>query len=90
MATLRLQPGRLRHGVTKCESTPGSKPTPQQKQNQPRAHRRRPAFNLGNRDDAALLAAAAARERMSDALLRSLFVYFGEDLPPSSNVAAAR
>jgi len=45
--------------------------------------------NLGNRDDAALLARAAARRRMADALVESLYAYFGERPPRGPNVAGA-
>lgn len=44
--------------------------------------------NLGNREDAALLAGAPGRERMARSLYRSLFAYFGED--PSAEPAASR
>jgi N-acetylmuramoyl-L-alanine amidase len=46
--------------------------------------------NIGNRDDAALLAAAATRERMSGALFRSLFAYFGEKPPAEGTASASR
>jgi N-acetylmuramoyl-L-alanine amidase len=35
--------------------------------------------NLSNREDAALLAAAKHRDRLADALLRSLLAYYGEN-----------
>ncbi len=40
--------------------------------------------NLNNEEDAALLAQAAARERLARALFRALFGYFGETAPPST------
>ncbi len=46
--------------------------------------------NLSNREDAALLATAGTRERMSGALFRSLFSYFGEDPPPPTTASASR
>jgi N-acetylmuramoyl-L-alanine amidase len=39
--------------------------------------------NLSNREDAALLSKATDRERMAEALVRSLFLHFGESPPPS-------
>jgi N-acetylmuramoyl-L-alanine amidase len=39
--------------------------------------------NLSNREDAALLSKAADRQRMAEALVRSLFLHFGEPSPRS-------
>jgi len=46
-------------------------------------------LNLGNREDAALLGRAAARERIADALVDSLYAYFGEKPSSAPSVAKA-
>jgi N-acetylmuramoyl-L-alanine amidase len=46
--------------------------------------------NMGNPDDAALLATASARDHMAGALFGSIYSYFGEDRPAASGAAASR
>jgi len=44
-------------------------------------------LNLGNREDAALLSKAAARQRIAEALVDSLYAYFGEKRSRGASVA---
>ncbi len=46
--------------------------------------------NLANGDDADLLASARERQRLADALLRSLYHYFGERPPALDAVTASQ